>query len=353
MAKSPSMVVGELEIRPTEYLALAGGRPLQLTVRELDVLTALAERRDRIVSREELYQAVREEHYRKTDRSVDVYVARLRHKLDEALPGRAYGAVGTAGGAGRSPVLTDSPTATTASANKPSIGKAKEYTFHPLAALFPLIEGGEYATLVEDIRQHGLNEPIVIHEDMILDGRNRYRACFAAGIEPTFRRFQGDDPYTFVLSANVNRRHLTAEQKHGLIAKILKHQPDLSNRQIAVVAKVNDKTVAPVRVRLEATAEIPQLSKTVGADGRARPVKPRSTTKRAVKKPPRQAGALSSLAWSEAAPKQRVKFIDAIGVYALIDAMSPEQRAALLNYIKSSEAADATGATQIGRARCR
>jgi DNA-binding response OmpR family regulator len=84
------MVVGELEIRPSEYLALANGRPLRLTVRELDLLTALAERRDRIVSREELYQVVWDESYRKADRSVDVYVARLRHKLDEALPGRAY-----------------------------------------------------------------------------------------------------------------------------------------------------------------------------------------------------------------------------------------------------------------------
>jgi DNA-binding response OmpR family regulator len=84
------MVVGELEIRTSEYLALAGGRPLRLTVRELDLLNALAERRDRIVSREELYAAVWHEDYRKADRSVDVYIARLRHKLDQALPGRPY-----------------------------------------------------------------------------------------------------------------------------------------------------------------------------------------------------------------------------------------------------------------------
>src|SRR3954469_9399805 len=84
------MVVGELEIRPTEYLVLAAGHPLGLTVRELELLTALAERRDRIVSREELYRAVWEESYRRTDRSVDVYIARLRHKLDEALPGQPY-----------------------------------------------------------------------------------------------------------------------------------------------------------------------------------------------------------------------------------------------------------------------
>ena len=59
-------------------------------MRELDLLTALAERRDRIVSREELYRVVWEEQYRKTDRSVDVYIARLRQKLDEAIPGRRY-----------------------------------------------------------------------------------------------------------------------------------------------------------------------------------------------------------------------------------------------------------------------
>ena len=84
------MVVGDLEIRPHEYIAFARGRPLQLTVRELELLTALAERRDRIVSREELYQVVWEEQYRKSDRSVDVYIARLRHKLGEAIPGRDY-----------------------------------------------------------------------------------------------------------------------------------------------------------------------------------------------------------------------------------------------------------------------
>jgi two-component system, OmpR family, response regulator VanR len=84
------MVFGDLEIRPHEYIAFARGKPLQLTVRELDLLTALAERHDRIVSREELYQVVWEEPYRKSDRSVDVYIARLRQKLDEANPGCVY-----------------------------------------------------------------------------------------------------------------------------------------------------------------------------------------------------------------------------------------------------------------------
>lgn len=84
------MVVGDLEIRPTEYVALARGRPLSLTVRELELLTALAERHGRIVSREELYTAVWAERYRKSDRSVDVYIARLRQKLEDAIPESKY-----------------------------------------------------------------------------------------------------------------------------------------------------------------------------------------------------------------------------------------------------------------------
>ena len=81
---------GELEIRPDEFTALANGHPVGLTVRELELLTALAERQDRIVSRAELHTVVWGEPYRKADRSVDVYVGKLRQKLAVALPGRTF-----------------------------------------------------------------------------------------------------------------------------------------------------------------------------------------------------------------------------------------------------------------------
>ena len=71
-------------------MAVAGGQPLNLTARELELLTALIEREGRIVSREELYRTVWREPYRKSDRSVDVYVGKLRQKLDDALPGRRF-----------------------------------------------------------------------------------------------------------------------------------------------------------------------------------------------------------------------------------------------------------------------
>jgi DNA-binding response OmpR family regulator len=78
---------GALEVRPDEFVALVDGEPLRLTVRELQLLTALVERRDRIVSRAELYSVVWGEPYRKADRSVDVYVGKLRQKLGRALHG--------------------------------------------------------------------------------------------------------------------------------------------------------------------------------------------------------------------------------------------------------------------------
>lgn len=77
---------GRLEIRPDEFLALADGRRLDLTGRELALLAALARRRGRIVSREELYAVVWGRRFRKDDRSVDVYVRKLRAKLEAALP---------------------------------------------------------------------------------------------------------------------------------------------------------------------------------------------------------------------------------------------------------------------------
>jgi hypothetical protein len=82
------------------------------------------------------------------------------------------------------------------------------------------------------------------------------------------------DPREYVASANVHRRHLTAEQKRVLIATLLKMTPEKSNRQVAALAKADDKTVATVRRDLEATAEIPQLTRTTGKDGKARTTKP-------------------------------------------------------------------------------
>ena len=89
-SQSETLRAGELEVRPEEFLATAAGQRVELTARELELLTALLQRAGRIVSREELHLSVWGPPYRKSDRSVDVYVGKLRQKLEYALPGRRF-----------------------------------------------------------------------------------------------------------------------------------------------------------------------------------------------------------------------------------------------------------------------
>lgn len=94
----------------------------------------------------------------------------------------------------------------------------KPIELHPLCTLFPRMDGEAFATLVADVKANGLREPITLVDGMILDGGNRYRACLQAGIEPKFRKFAGDNVVTFVLSANLHRRHMTPGQQAAIVA---------------------------------------------------------------------------------------------------------------------------------------
>jgi DNA-binding response OmpR family regulator len=84
------LYAGELEIRLEEGLVLATGQPLMLSVREFEVLVAMARRVGAIITREELYRTVWGGEQRPGDRSVDVYVSKLRGKLETALPDRRF-----------------------------------------------------------------------------------------------------------------------------------------------------------------------------------------------------------------------------------------------------------------------
>ena len=127
---------------------------------------------------------------------------------------------------------------------------------HPYADILPLLEGEAFAALVADIEANGLMEPITVYQDMVLDGRNRLRACKAAGIEPKFLEFDGDDPLAFVLSLNLHRRHLNESQR-GMVAsrlEILRHggarrgdqdaNLPLDRKAIASMLNVSSRTVA-------------------------------------------------------------------------------------------------------------
>lgn len=94
------------------------------------------------------------------------------------------------------------------------------YLYHPIANCFPLIEGEEFNHLVMDIKKNGQHYPITLYENMILDGRNRYRACLENKIEPKYEHFPGGDPVDFVLSRNDIRRHLSVTERATAAAKL-------------------------------------------------------------------------------------------------------------------------------------
>lgn len=161
--------------------------------------------------------------------------------------------------------------------------------FHPLANIFPLIEGAEFEQLVADIREHGLREPIILHANKILDGRNRYRAGVAANVIPEsldaltvaqlkhfkmYAPLSGPEPsqdqlLAFVLSKNLHRRQLNESQRAMVaanIANMAPHRPDeksanLRTSQEVAAKRLNVSTRSvtdAVKVKNEAAPEVRQ-----------------------------------------------------------------------------------------------
>lgn len=99
---------------------------------------------------------------------------------------------------------------------------SKPVIFHEYANLFPMLQGAAQDELREDVRKHGVREPIVFLGEAILDGRNRYMAARDLGIEYPRVEFEGDDPLAFVISTNLHRRHLSESQRAMVAAKLAK-----------------------------------------------------------------------------------------------------------------------------------
>jgi DNA-binding response OmpR family regulator len=80
------IAAGELIVRPGQWTAMARGRVLTLSAREFELLCVFVREPGRVIRREDLYAQVWDSAMRSDDRSVDVYVHKLRHKLAAALP---------------------------------------------------------------------------------------------------------------------------------------------------------------------------------------------------------------------------------------------------------------------------
>lgn len=131
-------------------------------------------------------------------------------------------------------------------------------TVHPVADILPLLEGSSFDDLVCDIRTHGLREAIVLHPDgSILDGRNRYRACEAAGVEPRYRTWDGvGSPIAYVVSLNLHRRHLDESQR-ALVAARIATLPHGGDRTTEQTANLQD---APTRAEAGAMVNVSERS---------------------------------------------------------------------------------------------
>ena len=149
------------------------------------------------------------------------------------------------------------------------------FEFHPLAGIFPMIEGDAYSQLMADVMKHGVREPVWLHEGKIIDGRNRYRAAQAMGKTFETRAYEGNDAVGFVVSLNLHRRHLSESQRAAVAAKLANlpaHRPannsanlqtsvsqsdaasmlNVSTRSVAAAAKVQSAGVPELSAALDA-----------------------------------------------------------------------------------------------------
>lgn len=166
---------------------------------------------------------------------------------------------------------------------------------HPLAEAFPLIEGKEFEELTASVKKHGLINPIILLDGRIIDGRNRYRACLAAGVEPDFMEFEETDPARqegLVEALNVHRRHLTESQRAMIAARFAKggvlqeeaaRQMNVGTRSVekaAAIMRSGDTNVIDLVSRGKTSVTRAeqvvkgQLPRTALTEGRGRPGRP-------------------------------------------------------------------------------
>jgi ParB-like chromosome segregation protein Spo0J len=127
---------------------------------------------------------------------------------------------------------------------------------HPAAELFPMMGDDDLRQLAEDIKANGQQESCIIYRGLLLDGRNRWKACELLGIEPETAERDDEpsfDPIAFVISRNLHRRHLTESQRAMVAAKLKKQlEGPAKERRKAKLKRGNEKPV---------TANLPEREK--------------------------------------------------------------------------------------------
>lgn len=115
---------------------------------------------------------------------------------------------------------------------------------HPAADAFPMMDRKRFEEHKADIEVNGQLEPITICDGMILDGRNRYKACVELGIDPITKEYDGN-PWTYAWSLNGARRDLTDLQRGAIKYQIDRQsdtwQADQDAKRQAIQDEANEK----------------------------------------------------------------------------------------------------------------
>jgi len=149
-------------------------------------------------------------------------------------------------------------------------------SLHPAADLFPLMGAAEFGALKADIAAHGVREAVWVYRGQLLDGRHRARACDELGLTCPTREYEGADPLAFVISLNLQRRHLSESQRAMIaerLATMPSHRPgksaDLptSQPEAAELLNVSERLLRDARAVRKAdpekAAEVERGEKTV------------------------------------------------------------------------------------------
>ncbi len=125
---------------------------------------------------------------------------------------------------------------------------------HATANLFPFIEGEDFDDLVRSLSEQGQHTPVVVADGVLLDGRNRLRACVAAGLKPIAVLYDGGDADAFALSVNIDRRHLSKGQRAMIAARSFKET--LSAEELGKQAGMSGQRVRQARTVLNFAPEL-------------------------------------------------------------------------------------------------
>jgi len=169
------------------------------------------------------------------------------------------------------------------------VNKLGPYEVHPFADAFPLIDGEEFGELVRDIKRNGLREPIILNHDrtILVDGRNRWRACEEAGSDPVFEtlpeRYTEPMILDLIVSKNMARRQLNPGQRALMALEYERFYGEATNagrpigyttRPVNADSEVIVADLPPANARPELAPPVERKSReraarVVGASGRA------------------------------------------------------------------------------------